>query len=123
MPEKGRRDSIIGTNRYWMELLAVRKNPETQVPRCCRGHVQVKYIVWESSLVVKQRAVVQFLILKKLCVRHITNELEGVYGHETLSFSGVKKWRKRIVNGKITLENVPRSGGPLEAIFGNLCGH
>jgi hypothetical protein len=25
MPEKGRRDSIIGTNRHWPELLAVKK--------------------------------------------------------------------------------------------------
>jgi hypothetical protein len=27
-PESGRRDSIIGTNRHWPELLAVKKNPE-----------------------------------------------------------------------------------------------
>jgi hypothetical protein len=29
IPEKGRQDSIIGTNRYWSELLVVKK----RVPR------------------------------------------------------------------------------------------
>jgi hypothetical protein len=28
MSEKGRRDSSIGTNRDWLELLAVKTNPE-----------------------------------------------------------------------------------------------
>jgi hypothetical protein len=32
------------------------------------------------------------------------------YGHETLSLSAVKKWHKRLVNGRITLEDEPGSG-------------
>jgi hypothetical protein len=32
MPEKGRRDSIIGTNGYWPELLAVKTNHKIKVP-------------------------------------------------------------------------------------------
>jgi hypothetical protein len=58
----------------------------------------VKYIVWESSLVVAQHVVVRFLTLKKLSARDITAELEGVYGHEVLSFGGeevaqtVRQW-------------------------------
>jgi hypothetical protein len=42
----------------------------------------------------------------------ITAELEGVYGHETLSLSTGKKWRRRFVNGRITLEDNFRSGKP-----------
>jgi hypothetical protein len=38
-----------------------------------------------------------------------------------LSLSAAKKWRKRLVNGKITLEDDPGSRNRLEAIFVNLC--
>jgi hypothetical protein len=57
-----------------------------------------------------QAALVRFLTLKKLSGSDITAELEGVYGHEALSLSAVKKWRKRFVNGRMTLEDNPRSG-------------
>jgi transposase len=60
----------------------------------------------------EQRAVVRFLTLKKLSARDIMAELEGEYGHEALSLSAVKKWRKRFVNVRITLEDDPRSGRP-----------
>jgi hypothetical protein len=60
----------------------------------------------------EQPAVVRFLILKRLSARDITAELVGVYGHAALSLSAVKKWRKRFVNGRITLEDDPRSGRP-----------
>jgi transposase len=66
----------------------------------------------------EQRAVVRFLTLKKLSARDITAELEGVYEHEALSLSAVKKWCKRFVNGRITLEDDPRSGRPPRS---NLC--
>jgi hypothetical protein len=112
MHEKVGRDSIIGTTRYWPELLAVTKNFETKVSRCCRDHAHLKYIVWESSLVMEQRVLVQSLTLKKLSARDVTAELEGLYGHEALALSAVKKWRKRFVNGKITLEGDRRSGRP-----------
>jgi hypothetical protein len=112
MPEKGRRDSTIGTNGYWPELLAVKKNPKTKGARRCRGHVRLKYLVWGSSLIMEQCAVVQFLTLRKLSVMDIMVELNGVCGHEALSLSAVRKWRKRFVNGRITLEDDPRSGRP-----------
>jgi hypothetical protein len=60
----------------------------------------------------EQRTVVRFLTLKKLSARDITAELEAVYGHEAISLSTVRKWRNRFVNGRITLEDDPRSGGP-----------
>jgi transposase len=63
----------------------------------------------------EQRAVVQFLTLKKLSARDVTGELGGVYGHEVFSLSAVKKWRKRFANGRITLEDAPRSGRPLRS--------
>jgi transposase len=67
-------------------------------------------MVWEFLLVMEQRAVVRFLTLRKLSARDITAKLEGVYGHEALSLLAVKKWRKRFVNGRITLEDGPGSG-------------
>jgi hypothetical protein len=93
-------------------FLLSKKNPEIKVPKRCRGYVRLKYIACESSLVTEQRVVIQFLTLKRLFARDVTAELEGVYGHEALSLSAVKKWRKRFVNGRITLEDDPWSGRP-----------
>jgi hypothetical protein len=39
-------------------------------------------------------------------------ELKEVRGHEVLSLSAVKKWRKQLVNGRITMEDGPRSRKP-----------
>jgi hypothetical protein len=112
MPEKGRWDSIIGTNWYWPELLLLKKSPEITVPRRCRSHVLLKYIVLDCSFVMQQHVIVQFLTLRKLSARGIKAEFDGAYGHEALSLSAVKKWRKRFVNGRITLKDTPRSGRP-----------
>jgi hypothetical protein len=65
----------------------------------------------------EQRAVVRFLTLKKLSARDIIADLEGVYGHEALSLSAMKKWRKRFVNGRIALEGDPRSTRPPRSDF------
>jgi hypothetical protein len=56
----------------------------------------------------EQHAVVLFLTLKKLSAGDIMAELEGMYEHQAFSLSAVKKWRKRFVNGRITLEDGPR---------------
>jgi hypothetical protein len=122
MPEKGRRDSIIGTNRYGPEFLDIKKNSEIKVSRRFKGHAGPKYIVWESSLVTEHRAVTRFLIFKELPARDITAELEGMHGHEAFSLSAVKKWRKRFVNGIITPEDDPRSRRAPRAIFVNFYG-
>jgi hypothetical protein len=53
----------------------------------------------------EQRVIVRFLILKKLCA----TELKEVHGHAVLSHSGAKKWRNRFANGRVTLEDGPRS--------------
>jgi hypothetical protein len=60
----------------------------------------------------EQRAVVQFLTLKKLSAVDITAGLKRVYRHEALCLSAGKKWHKRFVNGRITLQDDPRSGRP-----------
>jgi hypothetical protein len=60
----------------------------------------------------EQRAVVRFLTLKTLSARAIRTELEAVYGHEALSLAAVKKWRKRFLNGRVSLDDDPRSGRP-----------
>jgi hypothetical protein len=58
------------------------------------------------------RAVVRFFTAKKLFARGIRAELEGVDGYEALCLSAVEKWRRRFANGRITLEDDPRSGRP-----------
>jgi transposase len=63
----------------------------------------------------EQRAVVRFLTFKMLSARDIMAELEGIYGHEALSGSMVRKWLKRFVNGKITLEDDPWSERPRQS--------
>jgi hypothetical protein len=108
----------IGIGR---NFLLVKNNPEIKVPRRCRGHVRLKYIVRESLLVMDQRTVVRFLTLKTLSARDITAELEEVYGHEALSLSVVKKWCKRFVNGRITLEGDPWSGRPPRSDLLRIC--
>jgi hypothetical protein len=60
--------------------------------------------------VMEQRAFVRFFTLKKLSARDVTPELEGEHGPDGFSLSAVKKWRKRFVTGRITLEDNPRSG-------------
>jgi hypothetical protein len=66
------------------KFLLSKRGPEIKVARHCTGHVDLRYIVWESSLVMEGRAVIIFLTLKKLSTRDITAELEGVSGHEAL---------------------------------------
>jgi hypothetical protein len=65
----------------------------------------------------ERRAAVQFLTLKKLSARDITTELKGAYGREAFSLLAVRKWRRRFVNGRITLEDGPRSGRPPRSAF------
>jgi hypothetical protein len=60
----------------------------------------------------EQCAVVQVLTLKKLFVRNVTAELEGVCGHEALSLWAVKKWRERFVDGRIPLTGGRQPGRP-----------
>jgi hypothetical protein len=70
---------------------------------------------WSSA------SVVRFFTLKKLFAKDIRAELEEVYGHEALCLLAVKKWCKRFANGRITLENGPRSARSHKAILLNLC--
>jgi hypothetical protein len=52
----------------------------------------------------EQPVVVRFLALKKLSANDVKAELEGEYGHDALSPSAVKKWRKRFANERPTSE-------------------
>jgi hypothetical protein len=67
----------------------------------------------------EQRAIVRFFTLKKLSAKDIRAELEGVFGHEVLSLSAVKKWPKRFANGRNNLEADPR---PERRPQSDLCG-
>jgi hypothetical protein len=60
--------------------------------------------------VMEQRSVIRFLTLKKLFARDITDELEGMDGHEAPSLSAAKNGRTELVNGRITLGDDPGSG-------------
>jgi hypothetical protein len=46
----------------------------------------------------------------------------GVYKHQSLSISVVKKWRRQCVNGRITLQGDPGREVLLAPIFVNLNG-
>jgi hypothetical protein len=71
----------------------------------------------------EQRAAIQLLTLKKLSAKDITAELEGVYGHEALSLSVVKKWRKQFVNRESPEKMIHGREDRLEAVFVNFYGH
>jgi hypothetical protein len=60
----------------------------------------------------KQGAAVRFLILKRSSAKGVWADLEGVYGLEALCLSPVRKWRNGFANGRIALEDDPRSGRP-----------
>jgi hypothetical protein len=62
------------------------------------------------------------LALKKLPARDITVELKGVYGHEALSLSVVKKGRKRFASEGIAWKMTHGRGDRLESIFVNFYG-
>jgi hypothetical protein len=103
--------SLERTSIGW-NFLVSKKNPEIKVPRRCRCHRSLEYIVWEPSLVMGQSAVLRFLTLKKLSARDIRAKLDTMFSHRALCLSAMKKWHKRFVNVRITLEDNPRSGRP-----------
>jgi transposase len=60
---------------------------------------------------VEQRAVIHLFTLKRLRARAIHTELESVT--EALAVPTVKKWRRRVQQGRADLLDDPRSGRPL----------
>jgi hypothetical protein len=77
--------------------------------------------VWNSSGLMEQGAVVQFLTLKKLCDKGIRAEIEGVYGHEALSLSAAKDWCRPFTNWRINLDDDQKSEKPHKAISASQC--
>jgi hypothetical protein len=73
-----------GIGRY---LLTVEKTL-LKAPIYYGAPLHSKYILWESSGVTEQYAVVQFLELKKLSLKVIKTELKGVHSNEARSFGG-----------------------------------
>jgi hypothetical protein len=61
----------------------------------------------------EQRAVIRFFTLKGLKAKEIRTELESVNGREALARSTVKKWRKRVQEGRTDLINDRRPGRPV----------
>jgi hypothetical protein len=74
-----------------------------------------KTSVWNSSRLMEWRAVIGFFPLKKSSAKDIRAELKGVYGHEALSLSAMKKSCKRFAKGRINLKDDPRSGRPAQS--------
>jgi hypothetical protein len=61
----------------------------------------------------EQPAVTSFFTLKGLRASPIAAELRPVYETEARVLSPVKKWRKRFVEGAMSLCDSPRCGRPL----------
>jgi hypothetical protein len=100
-------------------LLSVIKNTSFTIPIRFLGDVRLEYSLQASSHLMEESAVIRFFQLKKLSPKDIRAELDDVYGHKTLSLSPVQKWRKRVANGRVNLEDGPKSGTPRKAISAN----
>jgi hypothetical protein len=61
----------------------------------------------------EQRAVIRFLTLKGPHAGAIVAELSCLYKKDALALATVKKWCKRVVEGRTSLCDNPRSGSPL----------
>jgi histone-lysine N-methyltransferase SETMAR len=60
----------------------------------------------------EQRAVIRFLTLKGQSAKSILSELMEVYHQDALCLTAVKKWRKRFLKGRTSLEDDLRIGRP-----------
>jgi transposase len=67
------------------------------------------------SIPMEQHAVVRFFILKGTKAKDIKTELDEAYREEALSLSAVKKWRKRFVDGRTSLNDDPCPGRPCDS--------
>jgi transposase len=61
----------------------------------------------------EQRAVIRFFTLKGLKAKENRAELESVYCSEALALSTVKKWGKRLQEGRTDLIDDQRPGRPV----------
>jgi hypothetical protein len=91
------------------------KNNSSKIPMHFLGDARLTNVVWDSSCLMEQRAVVRFFPLKTRSAKDISSELKHVHGHEVLSPSAVKKWCNRFVKRRIDLEDDTRSRGPSQS--------
>jgi hypothetical protein len=94
--------------------LFVRSQTTAKIAIPSREGVCLGYGTQESSILMEQRGVVRFLILKVLSAKEIAVELKGSMVMK-LSLSAAKKWHRCVANGRVTLEDDPRSGRPAQS--------
>ena len=70
---------------------------------------------------VEYRAVNRYLYLKGETGKEIHGELADVYGSSAPSYALVKFWVGEFKRGRTSLEDVTRSGRPLDAIDEEMC--
>jgi hypothetical protein len=112
MTEDSREDFNCTPNRHRPGLTVCHKNSSSKIPIRLLGRIRFNNTVWNSSCLMEQRAVGRFFTLKKLSVKDIRAELEGVYGYEALTLPRMKKSRDHFPNERINLEDDSASARP-----------
>ena len=70
---------------------------------------------------VEYRAVIRYLYLKGTTGKEIHNKLAYVYGSSAPSYAQVKFWIGEFKRNRMSLEDVARSGRPLDATDEEMC--
>src|SRR4051794_6933867 len=66
-----------------------------------------------ENIVIKQCAVIRYLMRKGKKTKEIHEELVNVYQDSALAFSTVKSWITKFCCGRVSFENEPSSGAPI----------
>ena len=70
---------------------------------------------------IRYHAVIEFLTLENVPPQQIHNRMTVVYGECAPSYATVKRWAVEFRQGRISLEDGPRSGRPSEAVCEENC--
>jgi len=70
---------------------------------------------------IRYRAVIEFLTLENVPPQQIHNRMTVVYSEYAPSYATVKRWASEFRQGRISLEDEPRSGRPPEAVCEENC--
>jgi transposase len=68
-----------------------------------------------TTMLFRQRAVIEFLVKEENSARVICERLRGVYGDVCISASSVRRWVKHFKDGNTDIADQPRCGRPRTA--------